>query len=159
MTGELRLSVQECLLPGDTLPDKWDAATSYGFEAIELRGQGGHRLRDRLPELRAAARGGVVMPTVCVDMPHFIGDFAPELRADAIAQLRTQLSVIAELGGLGAVTPASYGLFSRRLPPFIPPRSETADREVLLDALRALGEHAQREGCLLYTSPSPRDRS
>jgi sugar phosphate isomerase/epimerase len=153
VTGQLRLSVQECLLPGDTLLAKWDAALASGFEAIELRGQGGHRLRERLPELRTAAREGVVMPTVCVDMPHFIGDFAPELRADAIAQLRTQLSVIAELGGLGAMTPASYGLFSRRLPPFHPPRSETVDREVLLDALSTLGEHAQREGVLIMLEP------
>lgn len=45
MTGQLRLSVQECLLPGDTLLAKWDAALACGFEAIELRGQGGHRLR------------------------------------------------------------------------------------------------------------------
>ena len=153
MSGELRLSVQECLLPGDTLPAKWDAALSYGFAAIELRGKAGHRLRERLPELRAAAREGVVMPTVCVDMPYFIGDFDPELRTDAVAQLKTQLSVIAELGGLGAMTPASYGLFSRRLPPFIPPRSETADRDVLLEALTALGEHARQEGVLILLEP------
>ena len=153
MSGELRLSVQESLLPGDTLPQKWDAALSYGFEAIELRGQGGHRLRERLPELRAAQRAGVVMPTVCVDMTHFIGDFDPALRADAVAALASQLSVIAELGGLGVMTPASYGLFSRRLPPFIPPRSDVEDRELLLDALTTLGEHAQREGVLIMLEP------
>ena len=153
MTGELRLSVQECLLPGRSLVEKWDAALSYGFGAIELLGQGGHRLRERLPELRAAQAAGVVMPTVCVNMAYFIGDFDRGLRADAIDQLTSQLSVISELGGLGVMTPASYGLFSKRLPPFVPPRSEAQDREVLVEALTNLGEHARREGVLIMLEP------
>ena len=33
------------------------------------------------------------------------------------------------------MTPASWGQFSRRLPPFEPPRSAEEDREVLLEAL------------------------
>ncbi len=149
----MRLAVQEQLLPGDTLQAKWDAALAWGFDAIELRGGGGHALRDRLPDLRAAQRDGVVMPTVCVDMDHFIGDFDPGRRADAIANMATQLAVVAELRGVGAMTPASWGMFSRRLPPFTPPRSAEADREVLLDALGRLGEVAAREGVLLLLEP------
>ena len=149
----VRLAVQEQLLPGDTMQAKWDVALSWGFDAIELRGAGGHALRARLPDLRAARRDGVVMPTVCVDMDHFIGDFDPERRADAVANMVTQLTVIAELGGVGAITPASWGMFSRRLPPFTPPRSAEADREVLLEGLGRLGEVAVREGVLLLLEP------
>jgi len=44
--------------------------------------------------------------------------------------------------------------FSRRLPPFDPPpRNEAGDRAVLLDALGALGEHAQREGVRILLEP------
>jgi sugar phosphate isomerase/epimerase len=93
------------------------------------------------------------MPTVCVEMSHFIGAFDDDLRRDAIVQLRSQLSVMAEIGGLGAMTPASYGMFSRRLPPFEPPRSPEGDRAVLLEALGTLGEHAQSEGVELYLEP------
>jgi sugar phosphate isomerase/epimerase len=149
----VRLAVQEQLLPGDTLQAKWDVALSWGFDAIELRGAGAHALRARLPALRAARRDGVVMPTVCVDMDHFIGDFDPERRADAVANLATQLAVVAEVGGVGVMTPASWGMFSRRLPPFTPPRSAEADREVLLDALGRLGEAAARQGVLLLLEP------
>jgi sugar phosphate isomerase/epimerase len=149
----VRLAVQEQLLPGATLQAKWDVALAWGFEAIELRGAGGHALRRRLPELRAARRDGVVMPTVCVDMDHFIGDFDPGRRADAIANMATQLAVVAELGGVGAMTPASWGMFSRRLPPFTPPRTAEGDREVLLDALGRLGEVAAREGVVLLLEP------
>ena len=37
----MRLSCQEQMLPGGTLLQKWDAALAFGFDAIELRGQGG----------------------------------------------------------------------------------------------------------------------
>jgi sugar phosphate isomerase/epimerase len=86
-------------------------------------------------------------------MPHFIGDFDPAKRKDAIQQLRSQLTVIAELGGIGVMTPASWGQFSRRLPPFEPPRSPEEDREVLAEALGILGEHAHRNGVLIMLEP------
>jgi sugar phosphate isomerase/epimerase len=149
----MRLACQEQLLPGRTLREKYDAAARAGFDAIELRGAGGFRFRDRLPELRRAARDGVVMPTVCVDMDHFIGDFDEGLRRDAVDNLKSQLSIAAEIGGVGVMTPGAYGMFSRRLPPFRPPRSESEDRKILTEALIELGEHAGREGVLIMLEP------
>jgi sugar phosphate isomerase/epimerase len=149
----LKIACQEQLLPGDTLLDKWGFARAAGYDAIELRGQGDLAFERRLPLLRAARAAGVVMPTVCVDMLHFFGAFDADLRRDAITQMKSQLSVIAELGGRGAMTPASYGMFSNRLPPFVAPRTPGEDREVLLAGLTELGEHAQSEGVFLYLEP------
>ncbi|MCT7356190.1 sugar phosphate isomerase/epimerase [Streptomyces sp. 15-116A] len=149
----LKTAAQEQLLPGETLQEKWEFAQAAGYDGIELRAKGGFRFRERLPELKKALADGVVMPTVCVDMLHFFGAFDTELRRDAIEQMKSQLTVMAEIGGLGAQTPASYGMFSRRLPPFEPPRSEEEDREVLLAGLTELGEHARREGVTLYLEP------
>ena len=56
------------------------------------------------------------MPTVCVEMLHFVGDFDADRRADALRQMTSQLSVMADIGGRLAMTPASYGMFSTRLP-------------------------------------------
>jgi len=151
----IKISCQEQLLPGKTLQEKYAFARDAGYDGIEVRARGNFGFRDRLPELRQAARDGVPMPSVCVDMPHFFGAFDPELRRDAIAQMKSQLSVIAEVAGPGAVacTPASWGMFSRRLPPFEPPRSEAEDREVLLEGLTELGQHAAREGATLALEP------
>lgn len=151
----IKISCQEQLLPGETLPEKFEYARDAGYDGIELRARGDFAFRDRLPELRRAARDGVPMPSVCVDMPHFFGAFDPALRRDAIAQLKSQLSVIAEVGGPGAVacTPASWGMFSRRLPPFEPPRSEQGDRAILLDGLAELGAHATAVGATLALEP------
>jgi sugar phosphate isomerase/epimerase len=44
-------------------------------------------------------------------------------------------------------------MFSRRLPPFTPLRSEAGDRAVLLDGLGELGRHAEREGVRILLEP------
>ena len=151
----IKISCQEQLLPGATLPVKYEFAHRAGYDGIELRGRGDFAFQDRLPELRQAVRDGVVLASVCVDMSHFFGAFDAELRRDAIAQLKSQLTVIAEVGGPGAVvcTPAAWGMFSRRLPPFEPPRGDAEDRAVLLDGLAELGAHAARVGATLALEP------
>lgn len=147
------ITVQEQHLPGDTLEQKFEIAQAWGFDGIELRSRGDYHFASRLPELRRAAASGVVMPTTCVEMSHFIGAFDSDLREDAIVQLSSQLTVMAEIGGVGVMTPGSYGMFSRRLPPFEPPRSPEEDRSILLDALGRLGEHAEKEGVELFLEP------
>ena len=92
----LKLACQEQLLPGDDLVAKFDFARRAGFDGIELRAKGDGHFAGRLAELRAAARAGVVMRTVCPDTDHFIGHFDAALRRDAIDALRSELSVIAE---------------------------------------------------------------
>ena len=69
----IKISCQEQLLPGQTLQEKFEFARRAGYDGIELRARGGFAFRERLPELRRAARDGVPMPSVCVDMPHFFG--------------------------------------------------------------------------------------
>jgi sugar phosphate isomerase/epimerase len=149
----LRLAVQEHLLDGDDLGQKFESARRAGFDGIELRGEGGGRFADRLSEVRAARAAGVVIPSVCVMMDHFIGDFDLRRRRDAIENMKILLSVIVEAGGFGAITPASFGMFSRRLPPFDPPRSPEEDRVVLLEGLHLLGEHAAQVGAVLLLEP------
>jgi sugar phosphate isomerase/epimerase len=149
----MKLSCQEQLLPGASLEEKWAFAAEAGFEGIELRAKGDGHFASRLPELKAAARAGAVMATVCPETDHFIGDFDADRRRDAVEQLRSQLSVIAELGGAGVLTPASWGMFSLRLPPFTPPRQPAEDRKVLLEALSMLAEHAAAEGVWLAVEP------
>ena len=147
----MKLSCQEQLLPGDEIFEKWEFAATAGFDGIELRGT--RDWRERLDDLRDARSRGVVFSSVCLIDDRFIGDFDIERRRDAVEHMKWLLSGIAELGGVGAITPAAYGLASKRLPPFEVPRTEEDDRRVLLDALEELGEHADREGVLVLLEP------
>jgi sugar phosphate isomerase/epimerase len=135
------LAIQENLVPGD---DKLAFARSAGFDGLELR----DATRPGLEALRGSA------PTVCPELPGWLGDFDPDRRARALDALRAQLDGIAALGGHGVVTPAAWGMFTRRLPPFDePPRTPEQDREVLLEGLASLGEHAERAGAVLLFEP------
>jgi sugar phosphate isomerase/epimerase len=148
---DVKLACQEHILPDDNIIEKWEFAASAGFDGIELRGM--RDWRERLEELRSARDRGVVFSSVCLIDDRFIGDFDAERRREAVEHMKSLLSGIAELGGEGAITPAAYGLASKRLPPFEVPRTEEEDRRVLLDALEELGEHAAGEGTLVLLEP------
>ncbi len=149
----MKLSCQEHLLPGTTMAAKWRFAREAGFEAIELRGAGNLGLAARLDELRAARRAGTVFSSVCVAMTNFIGDAEAEGRRDAVDNIKSQLSVIAELGGVGVITPASYGKYARTLARLASPLGAEQQMEVLAAALHELGEHAGREGVKVLLEP------
>lgn len=149
----MRLAVQENMLGEGTLADKFELAQNAGFDGIELNARGNNIFRERLPELRQALADGVIVSSACVAMPHFIGSFDADLRRDARAQLRQMLSVVAEVGGVGVVTPNAYAAFSRKLPPFVPPREDEDSRRILLETLAELGEHASSAGVTLFLEP------
>ncbi len=147
----MKLACQEHLLPGDGILEKWEFAASAGFDGIELRGM--DDWRGRLGDLKAAQEQGVVFSSVCLISDRFIGDLDADRRREAVEHMKSLLSGIAELGGVGAITPAAFGLTSKALPPFKAPRTEDEDRRVLLDALEELGEHAESEGTLVLLEP------
>ncbi|TDW69318.1 sugar phosphate isomerase/epimerase family protein [Kribbella pratensis] len=148
-----RLAAAEMTLPGETLEEKFTFVRKVGFDGIELSARGDGIFGARIDELRRARDAGVLMPTAVVHMDHFIGDFDAGLRRDAIEQLKIHLSTIAAAGGTGIVSPHAFGLFSRRLPPFTPPRSVEDSRAALVEALRELGEHAESVGTKVYLEP------
>ena len=150
----MKLACQEQLIPGDTLEDKWRLISAAGFDGIELLGHGDGQFHGRLPELRRARGAGVVLSSVCAAMDVFIGDFDADRRREAIEEMKILLSVIADVGGGGAVTPAAFGRWSRALPPWDPPpRTPGEDRQVLGDALQELAAHAAREGTTIFFEP------
>lgn len=149
----MKILIQEQHIPGKDLFDKLPTALKWGFDGFELRGQGDHALKKRRDELQKVHDAGGYFPTVCPEMSYFIGDFDSEKRADAIVQLCSMLDVIAEFGGSGVMSPSAWGLFSKKLPPFIPPRDEAGDREVMIEALSKVGSHAASLGLQFYLEP------
>jgi sugar phosphate isomerase/epimerase len=138
------LAIQENLVPGDDVAAKLDAALAAGFDALELR--------DAARPGLEAVHGRV--PTVCPELGGWLGDFDPHGRARAREALRRQLDGIVVLGGQGVITPAAWGMFTRRLPPFAePPRTPEQDREVLVEGLAELGAHAAQAGAVLLFEP------
>jgi sugar phosphate isomerase/epimerase len=138
------LAVQENLVGGESAEEKLATAQVAGFDALELR----DAARSGLDPVRGFA------PTACPELPGWLGDFDDGRRDRALDALRRQLDGVAALGGTGVVTPAAWGMFTRRLPPFeAPPRTPDEDREVLLEGLAELGAHAVDAGVVLLLEP------
>jgi sugar phosphate isomerase/epimerase len=151
-----RFSCQEHLLPGASLQQKWEVARRAELNAIELRCERDQSFDERHAEVRRAAADGVVMPTVCVDLLPGLNASAVEQRRAAARRMRSQLSMIAAVGAETVVAPISYGRLHRPLSPAEQPNdadSEAGDRGILLDAVRELAEHAEREGVVLALEP------
>ncbi len=140
-------------MPGDTLEEKQALLAECGFSGIELHARDA-AFAERLPELRRARQGGAVLPTACHISDSFLGAFDEDRRRAAFDNLRSILETMGAIGGEGVVTPASFGMFSRALPPFTPPpRTPEEDREVLLDGLGRLAVHARAAGVRIYLEP------
>jgi sugar phosphate isomerase/epimerase len=148
-----RLAAQEQLIPGDSLQEKFQTITALGYHGIEVRSHGQFRFRERQAELQAAVSDGVVISSACADMRCFIGDLDPARREEARENLKSQFGVLAAVGGTGVVAPATYGVLSRRLPPYTSPRPAEEDEEIVVAALAELGEVAAREGVDLFLEP------
>jgi sugar phosphate isomerase/epimerase len=149
--ARLRLVCPEYRLPGKTITGKWQQATDMGFEGIELSGPASS-IKSRWPELIHLHAKGAIFPTVSSGGRPFIGDRDPSARRVAVANLKQLLSAIAELGGLGATTPACFGLYSNALPA-LKPEPDPSERAVLIDTLADLGQHAESEGVVLLLEP------
>ena len=142
------LAVQEHLCPGDSTREKMAAALAAGFDGLEVKDA------TATAALRKATAEGGVVPTACPEADGFLADFDPARRARAVDRLRRQLDGIAALGGLGVITPAAWGMWTNRLPPFDPPpRTPEEDREVLVEQLATLADHAAAAGVLVLLEP------
>jgi len=144
------LAVAEQLAPGASVAERFAAALAAGFDGLEVRDAD----PARVPELEAAQRMGGRIPTSCPEGDGWPGDFHASARRRSLESLRRQLDGVAALGGHGVITPAAWGMFTRRLPPMRePPRTTDQDREVLLESLGELGAHAEQAGVLVLFEP------
>lgn len=148
-----RIAAQESTLPGANLEEKFEFAKSVGFDGIELGGNGNGVFAARAGDLEKARNAGVVMPSAVVAMEHFVGDFDPANRRHSIDDVKELLSTLPAAGAAGIVMPNGFAVFSRKLPPFTPPRSDAESRRLLVEALQELGEHAASHGVQVYLEP------
>jgi sugar phosphate isomerase/epimerase len=148
-----RLAAQERTLPGETLEEKFEAAQSYGFDGIEISGQGDGLFAARRDQLLRARDAGVIMPTAVAHTPLFVGDFDEVRRRKAIEDVKSILSTLPDAGASGLVMPNGFAVFTKKLPPSTPPRSDEESRAKLVDALKELGEHGEQVGSKIYLEP------
>ncbi|HEX7066062.1 MAG TPA: sugar phosphate isomerase/epimerase family protein [Bacillales bacterium] len=147
----MKLATQDHDSFGKTFKEKLANVQAAGFEGLELDGQ---VLINHFDEIKSAVKAlGVPISSTCGGYRGWIGDFDEENRRNAIEDIKEIMKYTAEIGAEGVVVPAAWGMFSKRLPPLTPPRSEEEDREVLLDSLYQLNQGANEYGGKLLLEP------
>lgn len=149
----MKLSVQETMLEGATLADRWVSAQSMGFQGIEVRTDNGHDFANRRHSLAESLESGVVISSVTLDMPVFLGSVEPGDRAEAMTQLRKIVAVAADIGAAGVVIANSCGVASKYLPPYQTPFTDQQAIELLRTALAEIADHAGRAGTNVFLEP------
>jgi sugar phosphate isomerase/epimerase len=140
----IRLSIQDRLLPGASLREKWDNARRYGFEAIELS-------QRPFDDAEIALREHIPISAICGGYRGWLIDPDPEQIRLARKDLARLVAVAGELG-TGCVVVPIWGR-TRNLPNIGTGRARDADELIFVEGMRALASRAERAGAKLYVEP------
>jgi sugar phosphate isomerase/epimerase len=140
----VRLSIQDRLLPGASLREKWDNARRFGFEAIELSQQ-------PFDDAEIALRDHIPISAICGGYRGWLIDPDPEQIRLARKDLARLVAVAGELA-TGCVVVPIWGR-TRHLPNIGTGRARDADELIFVEGMRALASRAERAGAKLYVEP------
>ncbi len=140
-----RIGVQDWLVPGATLSEKYEAARRFGFDALELSE------RPAFDEARAALRERVPVTAIAGGYRGWLIDPDPEQVTAARRDIAELLGLAGELG-TGIVVVPIWGR-TRNLPGVGTGRTRTEDEALFLDGLRPLAERAERAGARIFVEP------
>jgi sugar phosphate isomerase/epimerase len=140
-----RLGVQDRIVPGGSLREKYEAARRFGFDALELSE------KPAFEEARAAIRERIPVTAIAGGYRGWLIDPNPELIGRAREDLTELLGLAGELG-TGIVVVPIWGR-TRNLPGLATGRTRDQDEALFLEGLRPLAEHAERAGARIFIEP------
>ncbi len=146
----MRIAIQEDMLPGRTLLEKFERAKALGFDGIEFWAKG---LSDRIEEaMTALDRCGLVASGVNFGRQSSMLSADPAERERALEELRSAIMCAMDLGaeGVGFV-PAFFGPALPDLSPLM--SSEQLEAELLIAHLRTLEDYANAMNVTLFIEP------
>ena len=147
----MKISIQENLLPGETLNEKLDCAESLGIDGVEIQGRS--RLYERISEYEAAFRNRAVrISSICGQTTFDWLDPDRAKREDSIAESKRNLEACGHFGAAGQIVPPIFG--PPRLPDLSPLKDAVAlEKELLVEITRELAAFADSHGTLLLLEP------
>jgi len=150
VSGGWKLAVQEDMLPGPTLVDRFSQAAELGLNGIEFWSA---TLPEQASEIeRLSGRGGVVAASINNGRRSRFLDPDPAERSRAVAELTQAIHLAGQIGASGVVfVPHFFGPLLPDLSPFLDPVQ--LERALLSAQLPGLAEAADRAGVQLWVEP------
>jgi sugar phosphate isomerase/epimerase len=150
MTPDWKFAVQEDMLPGPTLEDRFAQAADLGLSGIEFWSA---TLPEQAPEIgRLNGKGGIVAASINNGRRSRFLHPDPAERARALAELTEAIRMAGRIGAAGVVfVPHFFGPLLPDLSPFLDPVQ--LERALLSAQLTGLAEAADRAGVRLWVEP------
>lgn len=141
--AKLRISSQERIIPGDSLPERLARMEKWGIEGLEPSGRG---LVERVSEIKAALKNSdVKVSAICAGFDGALASDDPDVRQKCVSSMKDILVAAGELQSTGLIfVPAFNG--QTKL-------NHVEAREVMLDLLPDLGEYAVKCGTRVLLEP------
>jgi sugar phosphate isomerase/epimerase len=146
----MRLAIQEDMLPGQTVLERFETARSMGFQGVEVWGQG---LTLRVPEITdAMQKTGVVVSAVNHGQQSDLLHPDRIERESALAELRQSVVDGVDIGAAGVIVVPHFG--APTVPDLTPYKSVVQlEYELLHNHLRTLSDYVYAIGIDLYIEP------
>lgn len=141
----MRIGVQDRLVPGATLSQKFEAARRAGFDALELSE------RPAFDEAKTAIRERIAVTAIAGGYRGWLIDPDPAEIARAREDIGDLLDLAGELS-TGIVIVPIWGR-TRNLPNIATGRTRAEDEALFLDGLRPLADRAERAGARIFIEP------
>lgn len=150
MSGSFRLAIQEDMLPGPTLADRFAQAADLGLQGIEFWSES---LPSQAGEIeRLVGRRGVVAASINNGRRSRLLDPDPAERARALAELTEAIHLGKRIGAEGVVFVPHF--FGPRLPDLSPYQTAIElERGLLRAQLEPLAGEVERAGLQLCVEP------
>jgi sugar phosphate isomerase/epimerase len=139
----LKISCQEGIAPGTTLPEKLDFLEANGFVGLEI---GGKDLVNRVEEIQKALEGRKIkVSAICAGFKGVIISEKEEVRQEAMQSMKEILTAAGALKSTGLIiVPAFNGQTQL---------GHKESRDLLIPLLQELGTHAQSVNSRILLEP------
>lgn len=146
----MKLAIQEDMLPGKTMLEKFQNAKKLGVDGIEFWGCG---LTEKVPEIvEAVKQTGIIAASVNHGRQSRFLDPDRAERERALAELRQSMCDAVDIGAKGVIFAPHF--FGPLLPDLTPYKSPVElEVELLVWHLRTLEDYAYAMGVELYVEP------
>lgn len=141
--GELKISCQEGVAPGESLNEKLDFIESLGIVGFEPSGRG---LESRISEIQSALQNrNIKVSAVCAGFDGWLIADDPAIRQKCMDSLKVIIGAAGELGSTGVIFVPAFNS-QKSLP-------DKEARELLLDEMHELGEFAAQRKTRILLEP------
>jgi len=150
MSAQRRIAIQEDMLPGPRLADRFSQAADLGVQGIEFWSATLAAQADEIQRLNG--RNGVVASSVNHGRRSRFLDPDPAERERALGELREAIMLAGRIGAAGVVyVPHFFGPLLPDLSPYM--TAVELERGLLAAQLEGLFEHAERADVQLWVEP------